>query len=729
MTAFTQPGSSQTCTVSNSSGVVTNANITNVAIACTTNTYTIGGSISGLTGSGLVLQNNGGNNLPVAASATSFVFSAALPSGAFYSVTISAQPSAESCTVIGGTGSVANANVTNIQVVCAVNMYTIGGTISGLSGTGLVLQNNGGDNLAVAAGATSFTFNTPIAGGGSYAVTILTQPVSQSCSVSNGSGFVANANVTTVQITCTGSGGGGFLYVTNQGNGTSGGSLGVYSIGASGSLTPLPGPTVPTNMQPFALVADPLGQWLFVTDLRSGAIFTYQINPQTGALAQFGTTSLGASYSVVIHPFGAWLYAAVPDGAAGIYAFNVNAATGALTPVSGSPFSSFGSYPSNIVLDPAGQFAFVSNNSSGTVAAFSINASNGQLTLIGTVPAGTPGNAAVALSSKSLYVMDDLTHVIRAFTIAGTGSLAALSTPIFQGVSNPLMPAISPNGNFLYVPNWSTGGTVAPNTVSAFSIDPSTGLLAAVAGSPFATGAEPASVSIDSQGQFAYVANQAPNDISVFALNSSSGAMALSSTAPAGVAPTRIAIVKPASGAQSNALKWYLSNVSFSVGLPSTFQPGLGPILANGFFTYDANTHTILNWDITVSGAPDPVINFEYTPSNSFIPAIYIYPTNNPGLQIEFIRSLPGNPTYNLFGTSPFDSNSVLIELDFLESPGNAGLTNAGGTIAIDNAGTHTNNIALSTYNIVQTGCVTTVPLSNPCPVPPSPNSSVTPVR
>jgi 6-phosphogluconolactonase (cycloisomerase 2 family) len=602
-------------------------------------------------------------------------------------------------------------------------MYTIGGTISGLTGNGLVLQDNGRDNLAVAAGATTFTFNGAIAAGGNYAVIILSQAANQSCTVSNGSGIVTNTNINSIDIVCVGSGGGGFLYVTNQGNGASGGSLGVYSIGAAGSLTPLSGPPVPANMQPFALVADPQGQWLFVTDLRSGAIFTYQINPQTGALTESGTTSIGASGSVVIHPSGAWLYATVPDGAPGVYAFSVNGVTGALTSVPGSPFTSLGLRPTNIVLDPTGQFAFVSNNASATVAAFSINSLNGQLAPIGTIAAGTPGNAAVGVSSKSLYVMDDLAHVIRAFSIASNGSLAPLSTPVFQGVSDPLMPAISPSGHFLYVPNWSNGGTVPPHTVSVFSIDPSTGILGPVAGSPFATGMGPASVTIDSQGQFAYVANQAPNDISVFALNSSSGAMTLSSTATAGETPTRIAIVKPTSSAQPHSLTWYLSNVSFSEGTPSNVPPGLGPILATGFFTFNENTHSVLNWDITVSGATDPVINFEYTPSTSFIPSLYIFPTNNPGLQIRFVRSVPGYPTYNAFGTSPFDSNSVLIDLDFFASPGNAGLTNAGGTIGIHTGGTHTNDIALSTFNISQTGCVTTVPLSDPCPVSLSPNN------
>jgi fibronectin type 3 domain-containing protein len=81
--------------------------------------------------------------------------------------------------------------------------YTIGGTVSGLSGTGLVLQNNGGNNLAVSANGT-FTFSNAVASGSSYRITVLAQPSNpvQTCSVANGSG-TANANVTNIQITCT----------------------------------------------------------------------------------------------------------------------------------------------------------------------------------------------------------------------------------------------------------------------------------------------------------------------------------------------------------------------------------------------------------------------------------------------------------------------------------------------------------------------------------------------
>ena len=163
-------------------------------------TYTIGGTVSGLSGTGLVLQDNGGNNLSVSANATSFTFTTAIASGSAYSVTVFSQPSnpAQTCVVASGSGT-ASANVTGVQVTCTTNTYTIGGTVSGLSGAGLVLQNNGGNNLSVSANG-SFTFTTAIASGSTFNVTVFSQPSNpaQTCGVTRGSGTVASANVTNV---------------------------------------------------------------------------------------------------------------------------------------------------------------------------------------------------------------------------------------------------------------------------------------------------------------------------------------------------------------------------------------------------------------------------------------------------------------------------------------------------------------------------------------------------
>ena len=78
--------------------------------------------------------------------------------------------------------------------------YSVGGSVSGLSGT-VVLQDNGGDDLSVA-GNGPFTFATPVASGGAYSVTVKSNPSGQTCTVSGAAGTVASANVTSVAVTC-----------------------------------------------------------------------------------------------------------------------------------------------------------------------------------------------------------------------------------------------------------------------------------------------------------------------------------------------------------------------------------------------------------------------------------------------------------------------------------------------------------------------------------------------
>jgi subtilisin-like proprotein convertase family protein/subtilisin family serine protease len=166
-------------------------------------TYTVGGTISGLTGSGLVLQINGAGNFSVAPNATSFTFAAQLTSGSPYNVSVLTNPSGPTqlCTVSGGLGNVGSANVTSIGVNC-VNAFTIGGTVSGLAGVGLVLRNNGADQLAISANGP-FTFAAPLVTSSTYNVAVFATPANQNCGVASGIGTVASANVTSVAVTCT----------------------------------------------------------------------------------------------------------------------------------------------------------------------------------------------------------------------------------------------------------------------------------------------------------------------------------------------------------------------------------------------------------------------------------------------------------------------------------------------------------------------------------------------
>lgn len=191
----------QTCAVANGAGTMPASDVATVAVSCTTDTYSVGGSVSGLVGSGLVVQINGGGDLAIAANG-SYAFPG-VADGSGYTVTVSAQPTAppQICTLTNGQGSVHGANVTNVAITCA-GLHTVGGVVGNLHGA-LVLQLNGGNDLQVIPGNPSpFTFATLLADGSAYTVTVAQQPPGQSCTPFNASGTVAGADVTGVFVQC-----------------------------------------------------------------------------------------------------------------------------------------------------------------------------------------------------------------------------------------------------------------------------------------------------------------------------------------------------------------------------------------------------------------------------------------------------------------------------------------------------------------------------------------------
>jgi serine/threonine protein kinase, bacterial len=79
--------------------------------------------------------------------------------------------------------------------------YIIFVTVSNLTGTGLVLQNNGGDNLSIPADGT-YQFSKALHWGDLYYVTVSVQPAPQSCTVTNERGTVATSDINNITVTC-----------------------------------------------------------------------------------------------------------------------------------------------------------------------------------------------------------------------------------------------------------------------------------------------------------------------------------------------------------------------------------------------------------------------------------------------------------------------------------------------------------------------------------------------
>ena len=185
----------QTCTASNASGT-TSQNISNITIACTSSSYNVSGTVSGLTGS-VVLQNNGADDLTV--SNGSFSFTNKINKGSAYNVTVKTQPSPFTCSAASNRG-LASDNMSSVSIVCAVQAYFLSGTASGLGSTTLGLQFD--NETKTLSDNGSFSFSTPVAKGGGYSIYIPSQPDNRTCSVTNGTRSNVTQDYTDLKAVC-----------------------------------------------------------------------------------------------------------------------------------------------------------------------------------------------------------------------------------------------------------------------------------------------------------------------------------------------------------------------------------------------------------------------------------------------------------------------------------------------------------------------------------------------
>lgn len=163
--------------------------------------FTIGGTITGLVYDGMVLASNG-QTLAVPKNTTTFAMPKQISYGDYYDITVATQPAHQNCVVSYGRDSAGHTASINALVSCAVQAHAIGGTISGLTASGLVLTNGSlGGTLAPTATTTKYTMAS-VAYGSTYGVTVLTQPAGQTCTVENGTGTMGDAAVENINVSC-----------------------------------------------------------------------------------------------------------------------------------------------------------------------------------------------------------------------------------------------------------------------------------------------------------------------------------------------------------------------------------------------------------------------------------------------------------------------------------------------------------------------------------------------
>lgn len=196
----------QNCVIANGTGTMGTTDVSDVAMTCTTNTYKVQGTIAGLSAGGLAISINNGTASSIPSGSSSFAFPS-VPSGP-YTVTIASQPAGQTCALNNGSGTVRDADVTNLTITCGTPGFLIGGTISGLGSDGLTLTLNGKDTIAIAATASTFSFPKTVQQGADYDVVITGLPKNQganfrqSCALARAHGKVGSADVSNIFVAC-----------------------------------------------------------------------------------------------------------------------------------------------------------------------------------------------------------------------------------------------------------------------------------------------------------------------------------------------------------------------------------------------------------------------------------------------------------------------------------------------------------------------------------------------
>lgn len=183
------------CTLDGGAGTVLGP-VTDISLACSRQTFTLGGTVTGLDAGLLLVESATAQQLPV--TTTPFSFAQPIPYGTNVSVSIATHPASTFCRASNGTGTL-TAPKTDVAIDCRPG-FTLSGTITGLTGSGLVLR-EGGTLQTLSPDAGTFDFPLVVPSGDPYAVTIAAQPTQQSCVVSNGTG-TATGPVRNIGVEC-----------------------------------------------------------------------------------------------------------------------------------------------------------------------------------------------------------------------------------------------------------------------------------------------------------------------------------------------------------------------------------------------------------------------------------------------------------------------------------------------------------------------------------------------
>ena len=312
------------------------------------------------------------------------------------------------------------------------------------------------------------------------------------------------------------SGGGGttttgdYVYVANGTTDTISG----YSIASSsGALTAVTNSPYALSLPPISLAITPNNKFLYVGG--TGFLNVYVINSD-------GSLTLGNGGQVVastltesmdVSPDGQWLFVLNSD-AQTLSQFQINATNGSLTAATGATFS-IGGTSSAVKVAPTGNYVFVALGTGGDLV-FPFNTTTGALGTTAqqlTPPVNTSDNAlAVDATTSYLYIARSgaAGSGLAVYSVANGGVLNSVAgSPYATGVG-PHSVTLDSTGAYAYVGN-RTDGTIGGYSIAAG------GKLTALASAPYTTGTLPVAIARDNTGKYMAVAsNGGSPDLQIF---------------------------------------------------------------------------------------------------------------------------------------------------------------------------------------------------------------------
>jgi hypothetical protein len=196
----------QLCELEGAIGTVTDFDITDISITCRPRQYRVGGTLTGLRGSGLELMLNETWSLQPTSDGDITFRDVFLDEGSDFEVTLTGQPESPSqtCSISGGEGTISGGDVVDVRVTCQTNRYLVGGTVEGLVGQGLAVRLNGTAPLEIEQDGAFVFEDTSIEDGRLFEVTLDAQPTEpeQICSLANFGGMISADDFLDVAVTC-----------------------------------------------------------------------------------------------------------------------------------------------------------------------------------------------------------------------------------------------------------------------------------------------------------------------------------------------------------------------------------------------------------------------------------------------------------------------------------------------------------------------------------------------